>query len=89
MEFIITEKLTALLLILFEQWNQTLLAIDIDNLKTYGNKLIILPNFSLKHIKLSQPIAYHRFNGNHKSCIAECTKAYIEIRKELASPEIK
>ena len=89
MEFIITEKLTALLLILFEQWNQTLLAIDIDNLKTYGNKLIILPNFSLKHIKISQPIAYHRFNGNHKRCIAECAKAYIEIRKELTSPEIK
>ena len=89
MECITTEKLTALLLILFEQWNQTLLAIDIDNLKTYGNKLIILPNFSLKHIKLSQPIAYHRFDENRKHCIAECAKAYIEIRKELASPEIK
>ena len=89
MECITTEKLTALLLILFGQWNKTLLAIDIDNFKTYGNTLIILSNFSLKHIKLSQPIAYHRFDGNPKRCIAECAKAYIEIRKELASLEIK
>ena len=89
MECITTEKLTALLLILFEQWNQTLLVLDIDNFKTYANTLIILSNFSLKHIKLSQPIAYHRFDGNPKRCIAECAKAYIEIRKELASPEIK
>ena len=79
----LTEKLTVLLLILSEQQKQTLLAIDIDNVKIYEEKLIILPNSSLKHTKPSQPlqaIVYHKFNGNRKLCVVECAKLYIEIR---------
>ena len=71
---------------------QTLLAIDIDNFKIYEDKLIILPNSSLKHTKPSRPlqaIVYHKFNGNPKLCVVECAKLYIEIRKELVPPEIK
>ena len=88
----LTEKLTVLLLILSEQWKQTLLAIDIDNGKIYENKLIILPNSSLKNTKSSRPlqaIVYHKFNGNAKLCLAEYAKLYIEIRKELVPPDIK
>ena len=88
----LTEKLTVLLLILSEQWKQTLLAIDIDNVKIYEDKLIILPNSSLKHTEPSQPlqaIVYHKFNGNPKLCVVECAKLYIEISKELVPPEIK
>ena len=88
----LTEKLTVLLLILSEQRKQTLLAIDIDNVEIYEDKLIILPNFSLKHTKPSRPlraIVYHKFNGNPKLCVAECAKLYIEIRRELVPPEIK
>ena len=43
------EKLTVLFLILSEQRKETLLAIDIDNVKIYENKLIRLPNSSIKH----------------------------------------
>ena len=88
----LTEKLTVLLLILSELWKQTLLATAIDTVKTDEDKLIILPNFSLKHTKPSRPlqaIVYHKFNGNPKLCVAECAKLYIEIRKELVLPEIK
>ena len=52
----LTEKLTVLLLILSqpsEQQKQTLLAIDIDNVKIYEDKLIILLNPSLRHTKPS------------------------------------
>ena len=87
-----TEKLTVLFIILSEQRKQILLAIDIDNVKIYKDKLIILPNSSLKHIKPSRPlqaIVYHKFNGNPKLCVVECAKLYIEIRKELVAPEIK
>ena len=35
----LTEKLTVLLLILREQWKQTLLAIDINNVKVYEDNL--------------------------------------------------
>ena len=52
----LTEKLTVLLLILREQWKQTLLAIDINNVKVYEGKLTILPNSSLKHTKPSRPL---------------------------------
>ena len=52
----LTEKLTVLLLILSEQRKQTLLAIDIDNVKIYEDKLIIFPNSSLKHTKPSRPL---------------------------------
>ena len=68
------------------------MAIDIDNGKIDEEKLIILPNSSLKHTKPSQPlqaIAYDKFNGNPKLCVVECVKLYIEIRKELVPPEIK
>ena len=50
----LTEKLTVLLLILSEQRKQTLLAIDITNVKIYEEKLIILPNSPLKHTKPSR-----------------------------------
>ena len=87
-----TEKLTGLLLILSEQRKQTLLARDIDNVKIYENKLIMLSNSSLKHTKPSRPlqaIAYHKLNGNPKLCVVECAKLYMEIRTELVPPEIK
>ena len=87
-----TEKITVLLLILSERRKQTLLAIKIDNVKIYEDKLIILPNSSLKHTKPSRPlqaIVYHKFNGNPKLCVVECAKLYIEIRRELVPPEIK
>ena len=88
----LTEKLTVLLLILSEQQKQTLLAIDIDNVKIYEDKLIILLNSSFKHTKPSRPaqaIVYHKFNGNLKLCVVECAKLYIEVRKELVPPENK
>ena len=88
----LTGKLTVLLLILSERREQTLLAIDIDNVKIYKDKLIILPNSSLKHTKLSRPlqaVVYHNFNGNPKLCVVECAKLYTEIRKELVPNEIK
>ena len=47
----LTEKLIALLLILSEPQKQTLLVIDIENVKIYEDKLIIIPNSSLKHTK--------------------------------------
>ena len=88
----LTEKLTVLLLILSERRKQTLLAIDIDNVKIYEDKLVILPSTSLKHTKPSRPLqarVYHKFNGNPKRCVVECAKLYMEIRKELVPPEIK
>ena len=87
----LTEKLTVILLILSEQRKQTLLAIDIDNIKIYEDKLIILPNSSLKHkpSRILQAILYRKFNGNPKICVIECAKHYIEIRRELVPPEIK
>ena len=68
------------------------MAIDIDNVKIYEDKLIIIPISSLKHTKPSRPlqaIVYHKFNGNPKFCEVECAKLYIGIRKELVPPEIK
>ena len=86
------EKLTELFLILSEQQKQTSLALYTDNAKIFEDKLIILPNSSLKHTKPSRPrqaIVYHKFNGNLKLCVAECVKLNIEIRKELVPPEIQ
>ena len=86
------EKLTVLLLILNEQRKKNLLAIDIDNVKIYEDKLIILPNSSLKHTKPSRPLhatVYHKYNGNPKLSVVECAKLYIEIRNELVPSEIK
>ena len=68
------------------------MVIDIDNVKIYDDKLIILPNSSFKHTKPSRPlqaIVYHKFNANPELCVVECAKLYIEIRRELVPPEIK
>ena len=86
------EKLTVQLLILSEQRKKNLLAIDIDNVKIYEDKLIILPNSSLKHTKPSRPLhatVYHKYNRNPKLSVVECAKLYIEIRNELVPSEIK
>ena len=86
------EKLTVQLLILSEQRKKNLLAINIDNVKIYEDKLIILPNSSLKHTKPSRPLhatVYHKYNGNPKLSVVECGKLYIEIRNELVPSEIK
>ena len=88
----LTEKLTVLLLILSERRKQTLLAINIDNVKIYEDKLIILPNSLLKHTKSSRPlqaIVYHKFIGDAKLCVVECAKLYVEMRRELVPPETK
>ena len=86
------EKQIVQLLILSEQWKQILLTLDIDNVKIYEDKLIILPNSSLKHTKPSrslQAIVYHKFNGSLKLSVVERAKLYIYIRNELVLPEIK
>ena len=86
------EKLTVLFLMLSEQWKQSLLAIDVDNNKIHKDKLIMLPNSSLKHAKpsrLLQAIVCHKFKENSKCFVVECAKVYIGIRKQLVLPEIK
>ena len=68
------------------------MATGIDNVKIYEYKFVILPNSSLNHTKPSRPleaIICHKFNRNPKLFVVECAKLYIEIRKELVSPEIK
>ena len=67
------------------------MTINIDNVRTYEEKLIILPNSSPKYTKpsrLLQTRVYHK-NGNPELYVVECAKVYIEIRKELVPPEIK
>ena len=73
------EKQIVQFLILSEQWKQILLALDIDNVKIYEDKLIIFPNSSLKHTKPSrslQAIVY-QFNGSLKLSVVERAKLYI------------
>ena len=71
------------------------MVIDIDNVKIYDDKLVILPNSSFKHTKPSRPlqaivaIVYHKFNANPELCVVECAKLYIEIGRELVPPEMK
>ena len=73
---------------------------DIDNVKIYEHKLIILPNSSLKHTRtkaiaivyeqaISISISISQIQWEPILCVAECAQLYIEIRKELVPPEIK
>ena len=57
------------------------------NNKTHEDKLIMLPNSSLKHAKPSRPlraIVYHKFKENPKRFVVECDKVYIEIERNLS-----
>ena len=84
----LTMKFVLLLMILGARRKQAIVSIDIDNVVIDQDRLVLLPNRTLKHSKPGnplEPISYKRFSGNKKLCVVHCAEEYLAGRKELVS----
>ena len=74
----IVKKLVTLFFILGACSKQLLLTINIDNIIFANNKVIILPNKTLKHTKPNRPLepfTYHKYEAEEKLCTVNCLKS--------------
>ena len=76
------KKLVMLFLILGPRRKQELFTINIDNIIFPDNKVMLLPNKTLKHtnpslIDLSNHF-YYKYEAEEKLCIVNCLHSYLE-----------
>ena len=56
------------------------------------NKVILLPNKTMKHTKANrplEPLIYHHYPDNEKLCIVKCLQSYIWIPNTLVMQDIR
>ena len=66
------KKLVMLFLILGARRKQALFTINIENIIFADNKVILLPNKTLKHTNPNrplEPLTYHKYEAKEKLCI--------------------
>ena len=84
----LTMKFVMLLMILGGRGKQAIVAIEIENVKITEDRLYLLPNKTLKHLKSGKPlecISYKRFMENTKLCVVHCAEEYLKQRKLLVN----
>ena len=88
----LVKKTVMLLIILGALRKQAPFTLKVDNIVFKENKVILLPNKTMKHTKAnrrSEPLIYHHYPGNEKLCIFKCLQSYIGIRNTLVTRDIK
>ena len=86
------KKTVMLFIILGARRKQALFTLSIGNIIFKENKVILLPNKTMKHTRPNtplEPLIYHHYPENQKLCIVDCLKSYIGMRKALVEEKIK
>ena len=84
----LTMKFVMLLMILGGRRKQAIVAIEIENVIITEDKLLLLPNKTLKHSKPGRPLeclSYKRFMENTNLCVVHCAEEYLKRRKLLVN----
>ena len=79
-------KFVMLLMILGGRRKQAIVAIEIENVIITEDKLLLLPNKTLKHSTPGRPLeclSYKRFMENTNLCVVHCAEEYLKGRKLL------
>ena len=80
-----------LFFILGARRKQALFIINIENIFA-DNKVVLLPNKTLKHTNLNrplEPLTYHKYEAEEKLCIVNCLQSYLEKRNHLVNDEVR
>ena len=88
----IEKKLVMLFLILDARRKQALFTIPINNIIFADDKVIFLPNKTLKHTNPNKPLellTYPKYEAEEKLCIANCLQSYLEKRNHLVNEEVE
>ena len=78
----LVKKTVMLFIILGTRRKQALFTLSVDNIVFKENKVILLPNKTMKNTKAnrpSEPLIYHHYPDNEKLCIFKCLQSYIGI----------
>ena len=79
-------------MILGARRKQALFKITVDNIIIKGNKIVFLPNKSLKHSNIRrplEPLVYQGYPLNEKLCIVNATQCYLGMRENLIDANTK
>lgn len=77
------KKLIFLLLILGARRKQTLMTVTVGNIILYDDKVVLIPNKTLKHSashRLLEYFVYNKYLLNEKVCIANSMRFYLQGR---------
>ena len=88
----LVKKTVMLFIILGARRKQALFILRVDNIVFKENKVILLPNKTMKHTKANrplEPLIYHHYPDNEKLCIVKCLQSYIGIRNTLVTRDIR
>ena len=78
-------------MILWARRKQALFSITVDDIVVEENKIVFLPNKTLKHTNTRrplEPLISHRYTANDKLCIAECVNSYLVVRKKRVDAKV-
>ena len=73
-------------MILGARRKQALFTITVDNIVTEENKIVFLPNKTLKHSNTHrplEPLIYQGYPLNEKLCIVNAVQCYLGMRENL------
>ena len=84
-------KTVVLFTILRSSRTQAMFTIIVDNIVVEENKIVFLPNKTLKHTNTRRPLEpfiYHRYTANEKLYIVECANSYLGVWKKSVDANI-
>ena len=88
----LVKKIVTLFMILGARRKHALSTIYINNIVFKDDKVILLPNITLKHSKPTrplQPLICNAYKENIKLFLVNCLLSYLERRKLLANDDVK
>ena len=88
----LVKKAVMLFMILGARRKQALFTITVDNIIIGENKIVFLPNKTLKHSNIHRPLKpliYKSYHSNEKLCIANAIQCYLGMRENLVDANTK
>ena len=88
----LVKKIVMLFIILRARGKHALSTIYVENIVFKDDKVILLPNKTVKHSKPTrplQPLIYNAYRENIKLCLVNCLLSYLERRKLLVNDDVK
>ena len=86
------KKIVMLFLIIAARRKHALSTIYVDDIVFKDDKIILLPNKTLKHSKLTRPLQaliYNAYKENTKLYLVNCLFSYLERRKRLVNDDVE
>ena len=88
----LVKKTIMLFMILGARRKQALFTITVDNIIIEENKIVFLPNKTLKHSNIHrplEPLIYQGYPSNEKLCIVNAIQCYLGMRENLVDANTK